>query len=194
VVAIIISAVMIKGSGAKSQAGGSKPSATSGANSAQPAQSASSSSSDSTAGALPGTTDAATLTLAGGAQKSTQWSGAKASGGEYVDHMTSVGASVTWTVTAPKAASYDLWVRYANAQKDAASATTVVNGKALGWKMDLKNYGKEGDWTGWYRTFVSVNLNKGSNTVAVTCASGDSCHFNLDQLALVEAGGAKPNW
>jgi hypothetical protein len=189
VVAVAIAIVVAMGygpSGAKTGAlSSSSPAASS-----SPQQSASPSASPSSSGL--GATDAASLPLAGGAQISTQYAGAKAAGGKYVGNMTQVGASVTWTVNVPKAGTYDLYVRYANAQKAAASATTVVNGTALSWKIDLQDYGKVGDWTAWYFSYVSVNLNQGSNTVAITCGTGDACHFNLDQLALVNKGGTSP--
>ncbi|MFL4905190.1 CBM35 domain-containing protein [Streptomyces sp. MMS24-I2-30] len=156
-------------------------------------QESASSSPTKTAASGPGVQDAAALPLGGGAQVGTEYSGARAAGGKYVDQMTQPGASVTWKVDVPKAGTYDLWMRYANAEKDAASATTVVNGKALSYKPDLQNYGKEGDWNAWYRSYVSVQLDKGTNTVAVTCGQGDACHFNLDQLALLQEG-QKPGW
>jgi hypothetical protein len=186
VVAIIISAVMIKGSGAKSQAGGSKPSATSGANSAQPAQSASSSSSDSTAGALPGTTDAATLTLAGGATTATDVKGAKAAGGKYVAGMQTVGASATWTVNAPDKGAYTLFVNYGVPGTDATS-TLAINGQKRSQALSLKNYAKaaSGDWEkGWTNTYAWIDLNKGQNTIALSCDTGNQCNFYLDQVQL----------
>jgi hypothetical protein len=190
-VAIGIGVAMANGSDNTNTGANSSPSAstgtTSGSNgsSSQPSESAS-----STASTGLGTVDAAAQSLTGGAQKSTEHSGARAAGGEYVDHMTSVGATVTWTVDMAKAGSYRLYVRYANAQKDPASATTVVNGTALNYKMSLKNYGKEGDWTAWYKSYQTVNLKQGSNTIAMTCGNGDACHFNLDQLAVTD--GSEP--
>ncbi|MFJ5841185.1 CBM35 domain-containing protein [Streptomyces shenzhenensis] len=171
---------------------GDAPSASASTDGAGSQESASPSPS-ATAVSEPGVQDAAVLTLGGGARVSTEFSGARSDGGKYVDQMTQVGASVTWNVDVPKSGTYDLWIRYANAEKDAASATTVVNGKALSYKADLKNYGKEGDWNAWYRSYVSVRLDEGANAVAVTCGQGDACHFNLDQLALLQEG-QKPDW
>jgi hypothetical protein len=56
--------------------------------------------------------------------------------------------------------------------------------------MGLQNYGKEGDWTAWYKSYQTVNLKQGSNTIAMTCGNGDACHFNLDQLAVTD--GSEP--
>jgi Carbohydrate binding module (family 35) len=193
-VAIGIGVAMANGDSGSGSAsgGGSSPSASATAG-GKPGQSASASPS-ANAATGPGVTDAAALQLGGGAQADTQYTGAKAAGGKYVGNMTQVGASVTWKVDAPKAGTYDLWIRYANAEKDPAGATVVVNGKPMSYKPSLKNYGKEGDWNAWYRSYVSVQLDKGNNTVAVTCGQGDACHFNLDQLALMNEGDKPPGW
>ncbi|MFE9610361.1 carbohydrate-binding protein [Streptomyces sp. NPDC006012] len=190
-VVIGISIAMFNGNSNDAK-GGDTPSASAATDGSGSGESASSGPSES-AGTEPGVQDAAALALAGGAQVGTQYTGAKAAGGKYVEQMTQPGASVSWKVDVPKAGTYDLWIRYANAEKGAASATTVVNGKPMSYKADLKNYGKEGDWNAWYRSYVSVQLDKGSNTVAVTCGQGDACHFNLDQLALFQEG-QKPDW
>lgn len=189
-VVIGISVAMLNGNSNDDKAdGGPSASATGSADSKESA----SPSASATAATEPGVQDAAGLSLAGGARVSTEFSGARADGGKYVDQMSQVGASVTWKVDVPKSGTYDLWIRYANAEKDAASATTVVNGKPQSYKPDLKNYGKEGDWNAWYRSYVSLQLDQGTNTVAITCGQGDACHFNLDQLALLEEG-QKPDW
>ena len=156
------------------------------------------SSSDPSASSSAGTTtglgavDAAAQTLSGGATKSSQYADALASGGEYVAFTTS-GATMTWTVDMPKAGKYTLYIRYANGEDDSASATTVVNGKAASYKMDLKKYVKNGDWTNWYKSYQTVNLTAGSNTIAITCGSGDTCHFNLDQVALTKNSDTEPD-
>lgn len=180
-VAIGISVAVILGDDGE-QAGGN-PSPTqgqTGQSSTTPSQSVTS---DQKNGELP-LADAAKMALAGGAKASTQWAGAKGAGGTYVDGMGTVGASVTWQVDVAKAGAYDFNVRYANAEKDPASATVTVNGAPLGWKLKMPRYAKEGDWTLWYRYYVTVNLTKGKNTIAVSCGEGDACHFNLDQFAL----------
>ncbi|MFD8072409.1 carbohydrate-binding protein [Streptomyces sp. NPDC059718] len=142
----------------------------------------------------PGVVDAASLAKAGGARVGSQYKGTLAAGGKYVENMNAVGASVTWTVDVPKDGSYDFWIRYANAEKDSASATTVVNGTPQSYKPDLKNWGKEGDWNAWYRSYVTLDLKQGSNTIALTCGQGDACHFNLDQVALLDKGQSPEGW
>ena len=158
------------------------------------------SSSEPSASSSAGTTtglgpvDAAAQSLSGGATKSSQYTDALASGGQYVAYNSTAGATVTWTVDMPDAGEYRLYVRYANAEKDDAGVTTVVNGKAMSYKMSLKNYGKKGDWTAWYKSYQTVNLTAGSNTIALACGDGDSCHFNLDQVALTKNNAEPDGW
>jgi hypothetical protein len=132
-----------------------------------------------------GKVDAATMTLAGGAQKSTQWPGAAAAGGTYVDHMTAVGASVTWTVTVPEDGPYTLFTSYGNAGDD-ATLTLTLNGKPRTDPVNLRHYGSVTDWAkAWGMTTWSwVDLKKGANTITLSCGPGNQCGVNLDQLWL----------
>ncbi|WP_225845464.1 CBM35 domain-containing protein [Streptomyces sp. HPF1205] len=129
--------------------------------------------------------DAATLTLAGGAQTSTQWPGANAAGGTYVDHMTAVGASATWNVTVPEDGPYTLFISYGNAGAD-ANLTLVVNGTPRTDPVNLRNYGHYTDWSkAWdNHTYNWLNLKKGPNTLTLACGPNQQCGVNLDQVWL----------
>jgi hypothetical protein len=180
VVAICIAFAMTRGPGGPSVADGPSPKATA-SHSASPSGSPSADGAEDT---LPGTVDAATLVLGGGAQQSTQWPGAKAAGGTYVDHMNQTGASVSWTFDVSRKGAYTLYIGYAVAGKD-ASATVTTNGDAQ--QRPLPNYAhaKDNDWAhGWTESFAWVTLKAGQNTVKVSCEQGDQCAFNLDQLWL----------
>ncbi|MEU1626864.1 hypothetical protein ABZ746_16380 [Streptomyces sp. NPDC020096] len=135
---------------------------------------------------------AATLTLSGGAKTDNNHQGAKGPNGAFVDGMETPGAAATWTATVPKAGTYALWVRYANAQPDDAKTTVVVNGKPLAYKLNLKNYGAAGNWDLWYTSWLSVDLSQGANTIALTCGAGDVCHYNLDRVGVTVNQNAKP--
>ncbi len=135
---------------------------------------------------------AASLTLGGGAKTDNNHQKAQGPNGTFVDGMETPGASAAWTAKAPKAGSYVLWVRYANAQPDDAKTTVVVNGKPLGWKLNLKDYGTPGNWDQWFTSYVTVQLSQGANTIALTCAAGDVCHYNLDRVGLSASEKEKP--
>lgn len=135
---------------------------------------------------LPPVTDAATLELSGGAKQSTEHSGAFGEGGTYVDGMQTPGATVTWKVKVPAAGEYRFNVRYGNAGDD-AEATLVVNGKPQ--SINLGNFAKQDDWAkAWTRSWGAVRLDKGENTIDLTCGSGENCAFNVDQVAITKNG------
>lgn len=141
-------------------------------------------------GALP-EADASTLQLGAPAAVADSVPGAKANGGQYVT-MAGTGASATWTVTVPKKGDYTLSIDYGVPGKD-ESLSLSVNGQDRG-SINMSNFAKAdaGDWAkGWTNTFSYVTLDKGSNTIAISCQQGDQCDVNLDTVAL-KAGQVHP--
>ncbi|MFJ6746671.1 CBM35 domain-containing protein [Streptomyces sp. NPDC091266] len=135
--------------------------------------------------------DAATLKLSPEAITDKAVAGAKASSGAYVV-LNKVGASVNWNVDVPKSGDYTLFIDYGVPGKD-AKTTLSVNGDPASQKINMSNFAhaEEGAWDkGWTYTYRWIHLNKGTNTVAVSCAEGDQCEANLDQLSLT-AGHVK---
>ncbi|MFB8039371.1 carbohydrate-binding protein [Streptomyces sp. NPDC056004] len=134
--------------------------------------------------------DAATLKLGGTAQLDNTVKGAESSNGQYIN-LNEVGRSATWSVEVPKAGPYTLFVTYGVPGKDAKTSLTVNSEAPRG--INMKNYANapEGDLEkGWTNTFAYVNLNKGANTLMISCNEGDQCDANLDQLSL-KAGHVK---
>ncbi|MFF4526340.1 CBM35 domain-containing protein [Streptomyces bluensis] len=133
--------------------------------------------------------DAKALLLGGGATTASDISGAKADGGTYVTGFNTPGASVTWNVNGiPKKGQYRLYVNYGVPGKD-ADATLSVNGTAQTRPLNMKNFANaaEGDYEkGWTETWANVQLNKGTNTIKISCEQGNQCDVNLDQLYLVK--------
>ncbi|GGX63611.1 hypothetical protein GCM10010358_17520 [Streptomyces minutiscleroticus] len=130
--------------------------------------------------------DAKALQLQG-ATTASDVPGAKADGGVYVTNFNQVGASVTWKVDdVPQSGKYTLYVGYGVPGKD-GTATLTVNGKANTTPLGLKNWAgaPEGDYEkGWTQTYSYVELDKGSNTIKVSCEQGNQCDANLDRLWL----------
>ncbi|MES9509616.1 carbohydrate-binding protein [Streptomyces sp. NPDC000609] len=134
--------------------------------------------------------DAATLKLGGTAQLDNTTKGAKSANGQYIN-LNEVGRSATWSVEVPKAGEYTLFVTYGVPGKDAKTSLTVNSEAPRG--INMKNYANapDGDLEkGWTNTFAYVNLNKGANTLMISCNEGDQCDANLDQLSL-KAGHVK---
>lgn len=184
-IAVVI-VVVVTNSGSK------KTPAASGAGVPAPSLPASSAPATASATPTPGgvaPADAATMTLSGGAKPNNNWSGALGAGGNFVDGMTTPGATVNWTVTAPAKGDYYLWIRFANATGKDSEVGVTVNQKPLSDQIKLKDYGSNGKWTSWFSTYRTITLNQGSNTVALSCMPGATCTFNLDQLALTPPTG-----
>ncbi|MFJ7061445.1 carbohydrate-binding protein [Streptomyces griseobrunneus] len=136
--------------------------------------------------------DAATLTLGGSASLDSTVKGAKGANGNYIN-LNEVGRSATWTVDVPEAGPYTLYVTYGVPGKDAKTTLTVNAQEPR--SINMKNFAKaaEGDLEkGWTNTYAYVQLDKGSNTLKLSCETGDECDANLDQLEL-KSGHIKSN-
>ncbi|MGA5207202.1 carbohydrate-binding protein [Streptomyces variegatus] len=139
------------------------------------------------------TIDAKALRLGGGAALAQDVKGAQSDGGIYVGNLNQVGSSVTWTVNGvPKDGAYTVFARYSTVDED-QEMTLTVNGKPFGNKLNMGNFTRtsDGDFTkGWTKTYAWPTLNKGTNTITLSCQDGDKCNVLLDQLWL-KAGQVK---
>ncbi|MDQ1046597.1 CBM35 domain-containing protein [Streptomyces sp. V4I2] len=185
-VVIGIGVAMMGGDGDNDNAGGNGASTsptTSQSNEPSPSNSNSAASEED----LP-TIDAKALALDGTAATASDVKGAKADGGVYVTGFNQVGSSVTWTVNGiPKSGKYTVYVGYSVPGKD-QNATLTVNGTPSNTPVDLKNWANapEGDYEkGWTQTYNYIQLNKGTNTIKVSCEQGNQCDALLDQMWLV---------
>ncbi|MGW0612705.1 carbohydrate-binding protein [Streptomyces sp. NPDC002788] len=137
--------------------------------------------------------DAKSLRLGGGATLAQDVKGAQSEGGIYVGNLNQVGSSVTWTVNGvPKEGAYTVFARYSTVDED-QDMTLTVNGKPFGNKLNMGNFThtSDGDFAkGWTETYAWPTLNKGTNTISVSCEDGDKCNVLLDQLWL-KAGQVK---
>ncbi|MFJ3512529.1 carbohydrate-binding protein [Streptomyces luteogriseus] len=137
--------------------------------------------------------DAKALRLGGAATLAQDVKGAQSDGGIYVGNLNQVGSSVTWTVNGvPEDGAYTVFARYSTVDED-QEMTLTVNGKPFGNKLNLGNFThtKDGDFAkGWTKTYAWPTLNKGTNTISLSCEDGDKCNVLLDQLWL-KAGQVK---
>ncbi|MFF1307763.1 carbohydrate-binding protein [Streptomyces sp. NPDC058307] len=132
--------------------------------------------------------DAKTMRLDGGTGVASDVKGAKSDGGVYVQGFNQVGASITWTVSGiPKKGKYSVYTGYSVPGKD-ATATLTVNGTASTTPVGMDNYAhaKEGAYEkGWTQTYNYVQLNKGTNTIKMSCEQGNQCDALIDRMWLV---------
>lgn len=128
------------------------------------------------------------MVISGGAALSNAVPGAKSASGQYVGNFNQPGAAVTWTLDAPKEGTYRLYVRFGIPGED-ANGTLAVNGKPNGSPLSMRNFANspKGDWEkGWQTTWGPVTLNKGTNTIKLSCEAGNKCQVNIDQLWIQE--------
>lgn len=133
---------------------------------------------------------AASLSLSPEASTDKSVPGAKAADGAYVS-LNKVGASATWSVDVPKSGDYTLLIDYGVPGKDAKTTLGVNGGKSDKINMSNFAHASEGAWDkGWTTTFRWITLNKGTNTIKISCEQGDQCEVNLDRVFL-KAGHVK---
>ncbi|MEU7552326.1 CBM35 domain-containing protein [Streptomyces sp. NPDC044571] len=126
------------------------------------------------------------MALTGNATLQNAVPGAKSTGGQYVGNFNQPGAALTWTLDLPKEGTYRLYVRFGIPGED-ANATLAVNGKPNSSPLNMRNFANspKGDWEkGWQTTWGQVTLNKGTNTIKLSCEAGNKCNVNIDQLWL----------
>ncbi|MFD4374127.1 carbohydrate-binding protein [Streptomyces sp. NPDC058486] len=166
------------------EAGGGPTSATAPATPSQETTPSGEPSTDPTPAELP-KQDAATLQLGGMATVGKDIKGAKGPGGAYVA-LNGVGGSASWTVDVPESGDYTLKIAYSVPGKDANAMLTVNAGQP--YNINMKNYAlaAEGDWEkGWTTTYGYATLNKGSNSLKISCEEGNACGAIIDQVYLV---------
>jgi hypothetical protein len=128
-------------------------------------------------------TTAERLELGGEAELDTDHEGYTGAG--FVAGLEEQGSSATWTVQVAKPGRYRLSVRYANGvgkdlRRTERKIGLLVNGSPAGQlRMPTTK-----NWDSWGDTWRMVRLKAGSNRIAVSCRSEDSCHVNIDGLRL----------
>ena len=127
--------------------------------------------------------EAENATRSGGAAVNTNHTGYSGSG--FVDKYETVGATTTFTVTANTTGSYNVILRYANAGGAARTLSIYVNGT----RIRQTSFPTLANWDTWGDKTEALNLNSGSNTIALKYDSGDSGGVNLDYIYCDAAGG-----
>ncbi|MBB1244761.1 hypothetical protein GL263_14460 [Streptomyces durbertensis] len=131
--------------------------------------------------------DASSLRLDNGPQVGGDIPGSRARDGKYV-HGFAEGAAVTWSTEVAKGGDYTVFLGYSVPGRDADS-TLTVNGEAQSRPVRMSNFAGAGkdDWEkGWTKTYAWISLKDGANEIKVSCESGNTCEFALDQVWLVE--------
>jgi hypothetical protein len=130
--------------------------------------------------------EAEAAALSGGAKVNTDHMGYTGTG--FVDGYWTQGATTQFAVTAASAGSYNVTLRYGNANGTAKSVSVYVNGtKAV--QTVLANLGS---WDTWGTQSETLALNAGSNTITYKYDTADSGNVNLDSISVAVAGPPTP--
>ncbi|MFF3812181.1 family 16 glycoside hydrolase [Streptomyces bacillaris] len=144
-----------------------------------------------TLNSLPGKQPSPTLyeaeeaALTGGAGVDTEHAGY--SGGGFVDNFGNQGAAVTFDVTAEKAGTYDVGLRYANGPHP-APGTKTISVHVNGTKVRQTSLNSTTDWKTSATKNEQLQLREGRNTIMYSYDSGDTGHVNLDMIAVHPEG------
>ncbi|MFE9424448.1 hypothetical protein ACFYNO_15930 [Kitasatospora sp. NPDC006697] len=174
------------GSAGHSSAGGSAPPSSPAASSAAP----SASPSDSSA-AGGGFVDAAKAQAGGGAALGSGVKGAISADGSYLTLQQ--GSSASFSVTVPTAGVWKIWFHYGNSSGSPVKTAVTVNGQDHPGGTTFKSWNSGGDPAqAWSYTWISPQLQAGTNTVVVTPAGGPVL---VDQLAVtgLDVNGSYPS-
>jgi hypothetical protein len=118
--------------------------------------------------------------LSGGARLAADHNGYAGEG--FVAGLEQAGATDTVALrNVPADGPYALQVRYANGGGSPRTISVAVNGGTPA----TATLPPTADWDGWSTATVPVTLKQGSDTVALGCPTSDSCHVNLDTVAVV---------
>ena len=115
-------------------------------------------------------------------------------GSGFLAGLTSTGAGLSQDVSAvPSSGTYQLTVRYANAQGgDGQTTTRTLSTTVDGQPGPQLSLPVTSSWDTWSTASVTVNLGAGTHTVGIAQTAADSGNVNLDSFALTPVGAAYP--
>ena len=132
--------------------------------------------------------EAETGTLTGGAKLATDHN--DYSGAGFVAGLENTGAAVSSAVTGvPRAGTYQLQLRYANAAAGAQPIQSRRISVTAGTQSPTTaTLAPTNSWDAWRIVSIPVWLAAGANTVTLGCPDAASCNVNLDTITLVGKG------
>jgi len=123
--------------------------------------------------------------LTGGAYLAANHNGYSGKG--FVAGLEQTGATDTISVdNVPADGDYAMQIRYANASSPASNR--IISTSVNGGTATTTSLPPTASWDTWSTATVPVTLTKGDDTVAIGCPTSDSCHVNLDTVAVTPTG------
>ncbi|MEY9935510.1 hypothetical protein ABH926_010192 [Catenulispora sp. GP43] len=103
----------------------------------------------------------------------------------FVSGYGAAGDDATWQVLGTPAGAGQVTVRYSNGNGAARTMSLVVDGTTTQLTLPATP-----SWNDWSTVTVPAALTAGTDSVAVDCGSADSCHVNIDDIAVTASGAA----
>ncbi len=109
-------------------------------------------------------------------------------GSGFVAGYQQSGSSATWVVhDSPLASTDTLTIRYANATGgDGLNETRTLDLYVNGTNTGPVSFPTTANWDSWSTVKQTVKLQKGDNTLALVCDTGNSCNINVDSTIVSE--------
>lgn len=126
--------------------------------------------------------------LTGGAQIADDHTGSQSTAG-FVAGLQDAGSSASWQLLGATAGAADVTIRFSNNIGQLGGPAPRTMSLVVDGTPTQVTLPPTASWDDWSTVTVPVTLAAGSNTVAVTCASGDSCNVNVDDIVVIPPGG-----
>jgi hypothetical protein len=142
---------------------------------------------DQAPASAPGTVEAESTVLSGGARVESEHAGFTGSGyvGGFIDaNRGNAAATFSVTVTAGEA---EVAVRYANGTGTARTMSLSVNGTARQISLPATS-----SWSTWETATTLVTVNAGANTIVLSYGSSDNGNVNLDNIKVTPTTPVPP--
>lgn len=99
----------------------------------------------------------------------------------YINFDNVIGSTGTWNIYSESAQTINLGIRFANGGAAARGMSVSVNGSVQTNFIGAPT----GSWTSWETEYISLNLNKGVNTIVLTAITSDGGP-NVDLFAFTD--------
>ncbi len=125
--------------------------------------------------------------LSGGLGKSSSHDGYNGTG--FVDNWGNVGATAQLAVSGLSAGTdYDVVVRYAAGWPGSDVITPRELTVRLGEEQEPVEFPDTAEWNEWKETRVTLTADAARTALTLSCAQGQDCRINVDQIAVVPVG------
>ncbi|MET9173951.1 TIM-barrel domain-containing protein [Streptomyces misionensis] len=115
-------------------------------------------------------------------------------GSGFAAGFQSTGNSLSFSVTVPKAGTYQVATRYANAVGgDGGDEDRTLSVSADGGAAKTLTLPKTASWDTWSTASVTLDLSAGTHTVTFARTAADSGNVNLDNVAVLTPGAPYPD-